>query len=94
MDWLPALYTWLVVAVSGPVVAFLAGYLVDQRKAGFLGVGAAAVFALMTVTDDALKGDWWISLAAILGVGTASWHLTGREARKRNVRFRPIAVIS
>jgi hypothetical protein len=82
MDWLPALYIWLVVAVSGPVVAFLAGYLVDERKAGFLGVGAAAVFALMSVTDDALKGDWWTALAAILGVGTAWWHLFGRDARR------------
>ena len=82
MDWLPALYIWLVVAVTGPFVAFVAGYLTNQRKAAFVGIAVTAVMALGAALDAAPKGNWWIALGAALGPGTAWWHLFRRESRQ------------
>jgi hypothetical protein len=82
MDWLPALYAWLAIAVIGPVVAFLAGYLVDDRKAAMFGVAASAILAIRSVVDASSSGEWWIALGAALGVGTAYWHLFRKGTRQ------------
>jgi hypothetical protein len=82
MDWLPAFYAWLAVAVSGPVVAFLASYLVDERKAAMLGMAASALMAIKSVIDANSSGEWWIALGAVLGAGTAYWHLFRKGIRQ------------
>ena len=71
----PALVIWLVVAVSGPLAAFVASYLVDERRAAILGMAAAALVAVCGIFSSGSKGEWWLALGAILGAVTACIYL-------------------
>lgn len=78
----PALVIWLVVAVSGPLAAFVASYLVDERRAAILGMAAAALVAVSGIFSSGSKGEWWLALGAILGAVTACIYLYRKEIRQ------------
>ena len=78
----PALVIWLVVAVSGPLAAFVASYLVDERRAAILGMAAAALVAVSGIFSSGSKGEWWLALSAILGAVTACIYLYRKEIRQ------------
>lgn len=78
----PALVIWLVVAVSGPLAAFVASYLVDERRAAILGMAAAALVAVSGIFSSGSKSEWWLALGAILGAVTACIYLYRKEIRQ------------
>ena len=82
MDWFAAPYTWLVAAVSGPAAAFVAGYVVDTRKAAIFGIVVAALVAVWGVVEASKDGDWGIAVGALLGAATAWWQLYRQNLRQ------------
>lgn len=78
----PTLVIWLVVAVSGPLAAFLAGYLVDEKKAAMLGMAAAVLMAVSGIASSISKSEWWLALGAVLGAVTAGLYLYRKEIRQ------------
>ena len=78
----PALVIWLVVAVSGPLAAFVASLFVDEKRAAMLGMAATALVAVSGIFSSGSKGEWWIALGAILGAVTACLYLYRKEIRQ------------
>lgn len=66
---------WLIVAVSGPFAAFLAGYLINESRAAKLGMFAATAMGLLVIVRSDPELINWSAAGAVAGVVTAWVHL-------------------